>query len=355
MKEIRGYIIVGVITAIIIYMLNPYIFANRVEIIESSNHSMQNKTDGYAKVFQKVNKSVVSIYTRKSTDGNNVYFIDPRKKALIKKEYSPPGQGSGVIVSSQGHIITNFHVIAGSNEILIRDYNGNEYGTAVIGVDPLTDIAILKINAKTTPITLGKIKNISIGDIALAIGNPLGVGQTITLGIISATDKEVAPNAYSYQRYVQTDAAINPGNSGGALVNSNGELIGINTAIISISGGADGIGFAIPIDIAKYVLKEIIENGEVIRGYVGISAEINYKGIGVLVKGVQRNSPAYQGGVKEYDIIKKINGKIITEIKEVQKIIGMLKPGQKLSMEVKRNRSIVKINILVSKMDYKKR
>ena len=353
MKEIRGYVIVGVITAVIIYMISPYIFGNHIQIIESNNKPLQGKPNSYAEVFQKVNKSVVSIYTRKSADRNNVYFIDPRKKALIKKEHSPSGQGSGVIVSNQGHVVTNFHVIAGSNEILIRDHKGNEFATAIIGIDPLTDLAILKINKDTTPITLGKIENISIGDIALAIGNPLGVGQTITLGIISATDKEVSPNAYSYQRYVQTDAAINPGNSGGALVNSSGELIGINTAIISISGGADGIGFAIPIDIVKYVLKEIIENGEVIRGYVGISAEINYKGIGVLVKGVQRNSPAYQGGVKEYDIIKKINGKIITEIKEVQKIIGMLKPGQNLSMEVKRNKSIVKINILVSKMNYK--
>ena len=163
MKEIRGYIIVGVITAVIIYMLSPYLFGNHIEIIESNNYPIQNKTDGYAEVFQSVNQSVVSIYTRKSTVRNNIYFIDPREKALIKKEYSPSGQGSGVIVSNQGHIITNFHVIAGSNEILIRDYKGNEYGAAVIGADPLTDLAILKIYEKTTPITLGKLKTLAPG------------------------------------------------------------------------------------------------------------------------------------------------------------------------------------------------
>ena len=355
MKEIRGYIIVGIITAVIVYMISPYMFGNRVQIIESSTKPMQSETHSYANVFKKVNKSVVSIYTRKSTTSNNIYFIDPRKKALIKKDYSPSGQGSGVIVSNQGHIITNFHVIAGSDEILIRDYNGNEYSTAVIGIDPLTDLAILKINKDTIPIRLGKIENINIGDIALAIGNPLGVGQTITLGIISATDKEVTPNAYAYQRYVQTDAAINPGNSGGALVNSNGELIGINTAIISISGGADGIGFAIPIDIAKNVIKEIIENGEVIRGYVGISAEPNYRGIGILVNGVVSNSPADEAGIRTNDIIKKVNSTSVTEIKEIQKIIGMVRPGQELSMDIQRNKSMVKVNVLVSKMDYKSR
>ncbi|MBT6734525.1 MAG: trypsin-like serine protease [Gammaproteobacteria bacterium] len=355
MREIRGYIIVGIITAVIIYMISPYMFGNRVQIKESSTKPLQNKAHSYADVFKKVNKSVVSIYTRKSTTSNNVYFIDPRKKALIKKDYSPSGQGSGVIVSNQGHVITNFHVIAGSDEILIRDYNGNEYGTAIIGIDPLTDLAILKINKSTIPITLGKIENINIGDIALAIGNPLGVGQTITLGIISATDKEVTPNAYAYQRYVQTDAAINPGNSGGALVNSNGELIGINTAIISISGGADGIGFAIPIDIAKNVISEIIENGEVIRGYVGISAEPNYRGIGILVNGVVSNSPADKAGIRANDIIKKVNNISVTEIKEIQKIIGMVRPGQNLSMYIQRNKNIMKVNVLVSKMDYKSR
>ena len=172
------------------------------------------------------------------------------------------------------------------------------------------------------------------------------------MGIISATDKEISPNAYSYQRYVQTDAAINPGNSGGALVNSNGELIGINTSIISVSGGADGIGFAIPVDIVKYVFREIIQNGEVIRGYVGISAEINYRGLGVLVNGVIPNSPADISGIRTNDIIKKINGDKVTEIKNVQKIIGNLKPGQIIDMEIQRGSELVNINILVSKMEY---
>ena len=353
MKEIKGYAIVGAITAIIIYFLAPNIVGNRIEVVESIHHPKNyDNSNSYSDVFKKVNKSVVSIYTRKSTARKNIYFIDPRERALVKKKYSPTGQGSGVIISSQGHIITNFHVIAGSEEILVKDYDGKEYGTVIVGIDPLTDLAVLKIDKNSSGITLGNIKNINIGDIALAIGNPLGVGQTITLGIISATDKEISPNAYSYQRYVQTDAAINPGNSGGALVNYNGELIGINTSIISGSGGADGIGFAIPIDIVKYVFREIIQNGEVIRGYVGISAEINYRGLGVLVNGVIPGSPADISGIKTNDIIKKIDGKSVTEIKNIQKIIGNSKPGQVIEMQIQRDSRLTNVNILVSKMDY---
>ena len=353
MKDIKGYALVGIIVAIVIYMIAPQILGNKIQIIESSQQNKNSSNaNSYSQVFERVNESVVSIYTRKSAARKNIYFIDPREKALKKKRYSPTGQGSGVIISSQGHIITNFHVIAESDDILVKDHEGNEYGTAIIGIDPLTDLAVLKINKESSGITLGNINHINIGDIALAIGNPLGVGQTITLGIISATDKEISPNAYSYQRYVQTDAAINPGNSGGALVNSNGELIGINTSIISVSGGADGIGFAIPIDIVKYVFEEIINNGEVIRGYVGISAEFNYKGLGVLVKGVIPESPADISGVRSFDIIKKIDGNDVTEIKSVQKIIGSVKPGQIIDMQIQREGKLININILVSKMFY---
>ena len=353
MKDLRNYILVGIITAIIIYLVSPYMFGNRVVILETSNQQLSSEKNlSYSNIFQKVNKSVVSIYTRKSATRNNIFFIDPRERALKKKEYNRIGQGSGVIVSRQGHIITNFHVIAGSEEILIQDYKGNEYGTSVIGIDPLTDLAVLKIDETTKPIQFGKINLVDVGDIALAIGNPKGIGQTLTLGIISATDKEVMPDSYSYQRYIQTDAAINPGNSGGALVNMNGDLIGINTMIITSSGGSDGIGFAIPIDIVKYVFTEIIEHSEVIRGFVGISAEKNYKGLGVLIKAVLPNGPGDLGGVKPYDIIKKINGVSVQEIKDVQKIIGMLKPGQVISMDIQRENKSLSVNISVTKMDY---
>ena len=354
MKDFKNYILVGIITAIIIYGISPYLFGNRVEIVQAPVSPIKNNQVqiSYADTFEKVKDSVVSIYTRKSTPGTAIYYKDSRQGLVKKKQLMPNGQGSGVIVSNQGHIVTNFHVISGSDEILVMSSEGKEFSTAVIGIDPLTDLAILKINNKSKPISLGNIEEIKVGDIALAIGNPFGVGQTITLGIISATDKEISPNAYSYQRYVQTDAAINPGNSGGALVNINGELIGINVSISTKGGGSDGIGFAIPVDIAKLVIKEIIETGEVERGFIGISAEKNYRGIGVLVNAVLKDGPGDSAGVKHNDIIRKIDDTQVNEIKDVQKIIGKLKPGQIIMLDILRQSKIIKLEILVSKMSF---
>ena len=240
MSDLKNYIIVGVITGIILYYAGLDMFSNKIQIIEANDIQKTSASSSYNSTVEKVNQSVVSIYTKKTYE-NNIFFIDPRERRLKRRETVPSGQGSGVVVSSNGYIITNFHVIQGSNEILVRDSNGNDHQTSVIGYDFLTDLAVIKINDNLKPITFGKIENVRVGDISLAIGNPLGVGQTITLGIVSATDKEISPEAYSYQRYVQTDAAINPGNSGGALVNSNGELIGINTMISTLGGGSDGI------------------------------------------------------------------------------------------------------------------
>ena len=353
MKELKNYILVGVFTGLAIYFLSPNMFGNRIEIIESTSKKLDTaeKYISYHDTVDKVNKSVVSIYTKKSIQ-KNTFYVDPKDKILRRKAIIPTGQGSGVVVSSQGHIITNFHVIAGSDEILIRDYLGKDYGTAIIGVDPLTDLAILKIDHNTVPITFGKIEQIKIGDVALAIGNPLGIGQTITLGIVSATDKEIGPGTYSYQRYVQTDAAINPGNSGGALVNTNGELIGINTSIITQGGGSDGIGFAIPVDTAKHIFTEIIKHGEVIRGFVGIAADPYYRGNGILVKGVYKNGPGDNAGIKPNDIIKKIDNFKVQEVKDIQNIIGKSKPGNIVSVELQRGSDILTANIIIEKMNY---
>ena len=374
MKEIKGYAIVGAITAIIIYFLAPNIVGNRIEVVESIHHpNNYNNSNSYSDVFKKVNKSVVSIYTRKSTARKNIYFIDPRERALVKKKYSPTGQGSGVIFSSQGHIITNFHVIAGSEEILVKDYDGKEYGTVIVGIDPLTDLAVLKIDKNSSGITLGNIKNINIGDIALAIGNPLGVGQTITLGIISATDKEISPNAYSYQRYVQTDAAINPGNSGGPLFNMNGEVVGINTAIQSATGEFSGIGFAVPSNTVKKVVPVLIENGEFKHPWMGISgtdvdpelAEVRElkSSKGFLVVSVIEGSPAETAGLlgvteteerdgREFaldgDIILSIDGETVRKISDILVHLQREKSvGDEMVLSVNRNGEMLELTMIL--------
>ena len=349
MKDLKNYIIVGVITGIVLYFTGSNIFSSKVEIIEANNNNKTTASISYSNTVEKVNQSVVSIYTKKAYE-KNIFFIDPRERRLKRRQTIPSGQGSGVVLSSDGYIVTNFHVIQDSDEILVRDSNGNDHQTSVIGYDFLTDLAVIKIDYDTKPITLGKIDNVRVGDISLAIGNPLGVGQTITLGIVSATDKEISPEAYSYQRYVQTDAAINPGNSGGALVNSNGELIGINTMISTLGGGSDGIGFAIPVDIVKYVFTQIVENGEVIRGFVGIISNPDFRGDGVMINGVYEGGPGQNAGIRSGDIIKKVNGMKVNKIKDMQDIIGKSKPGDLVSFQIQRMNDILNTNLKVEKM-----
>ena len=350
MKELRNYVVTGILIGGFLYLFGPKMFSNSILINEvNTESSSYSKNISYHNTVKKVNKSVVSIYTKKTLN-KNIFFIDPNERRLKRRDLIPTGQGSGIVVSSQGHILTNFHVIAGSNEILVRDHAGNDHSTVVIGIDPFTDLAVLKIEKDLNPIIFGDINNVRVGDVSLAIGNPLGVGQTITLGIVSATDKELSPEGYSYQRYVQTDAAINPGNSGGALVNTNGELIGINTSIVSKGGGSDGIGFAIPVDIAKYVLTQILEFGEVIRGFVGIVADPNFRGNGIMISALYENGPAQSSGIKPRDIIKKVNGIKVDKIKEMQNIIGKSQPGDLVEFEVQRNSDRYTVNVEVHKM-----
>jgi serine protease DegS len=244
--------------------------------------------------------------------------------------------GSGVIISSQGYILTNNHVISGADEIQVLLGDGRSVRATVVGVDAETDLAILRITLDKLPtIVIGDSKTLRVGDIAMAIGNPYGVGQTVTLGIISATGRDHL-GINTYEDFIQTDAAINPGNSGGALINARGELIGINSAIYSRSGGSQGIGFAIPVNMAKGVMKQIIEHGHVVRGWLGIEAQdltaelaqaLNLDSTrGVLISGVLRGGPADTAGIQPGDVVLAIDDQPVKESQQAMRLISEQSP-----------------------------
>jgi serine protease DegS len=256
--------------------------------------------------------------------------------------------GSGVIFSEQGYILTNHHVISGADAVQVFLRDGRNAPARVIGSDPETDVAVLKIDLPKLPvITLGQSDRIRVGDVVLAIGNPFGVGQTVTMGIVSATGRSQL-GINTFENFIQTDAAINPGNSGGALVDAYGNLIGINTAIFSKSGGSVGIGFAIPVSLAKNIMEEIIRHGRPQRGWLGIeaqqlTAELSGalklpKGTqGVVVTGILRGGPADKGGLQPGDVIVSMNGEKITEGRQALNLIAQHKPGQTISLQIIRD------------------
>ena len=310
-------------------------------------------------------KSVVTITTTKKIklypSNDNFFlnlpfsFFDRRSQ---REDYLQRGLGSGVIVSEDGYILTNNHVIKDVDEIMVELGDGNRIIAELIGKDSETDLAILKIKSEgLTPIKLGDSKNLKVGQIVFAIGSPLNqnLARSISMGIISALERrDLRLNAY--EDYIQTDAAINPGNSGGALVNVEGKLIGINTLIASNTGGYQGIGFAIPIDIARKVMESIIENGRVIRGYVGIfyGGEVNNvvaqatgldKPRGFIVGKVLENGPAGQAGIQEGDIIVQVNNKDIKSWDDFRLMIAANEPGTTLSLVIYRKNKKNKINV----------
>ncbi|MEC9206065.1 MAG: trypsin-like peptidase domain-containing protein [Pseudomonadota bacterium] len=358
MRETLNYIAVGIVTAIIIYLLSPTMFSNKVEIIEASstvNNKSSNFKLSYSDTFNKVKASVVTIYTASNRpQRKNMLFVDPRTGQLKRVPPSPSfGQGSGVVVSKDGHIVTNFHVVRTASSVGVLDHKGNELGAVVIGADPETDLAVLKVNTPMTPITFGKISSINVGDVVLAIGNPLNVGQTLTLGVISATGRHTNLSN-PYENFIQTDAAINKGNSGGALVNIHGELIGINTSISTVGGGSDGIGWAIPIDTTKFVLTQLIEKGEVTRGYLGFQNVPGFSGKGILVNVIFKGGPADKAGLRPGDIIRKIDGVEVNDIRNAGNLIASYSPGQPVILDVLRKEKELKLELVVGKRPTKK-
>ncbi len=287
---------------------------------------------------QKASAAVVSISTSKAPK-NHPNSNDPWFRFFFGDQDNEPqvGLGSGVIVSPGGYILTNNHVIDGADEIEVILNDNRQARAKVIGTDPDSDLAVLKVELDKLPvIVLGNSDTLQVGDQVLAIGNPFGVGQTVTSGIVSALGRNQL-GINTFENFIQTDAAINPGNSGGALVDTSGNLLGINTAIYSRSGGNMGIGFAIPVSTAKQVLESIVKDGQVTRGWIGVepselSAELAETfGIkasrGVIITGVLQNGPAAQAGIRPGDVITSVAGKPVQDVSGLLAQVAALKPG----------------------------
>ncbi|WP_296254081.1 Do family serine endopeptidase AlgW [Pseudomonas sp. UBA4194] len=305
--------------------------------------------------------AVANLYTTKVVNKSAAHplFEDPQFRRffgdnLPKQRRWESSLGSAVIMSPEGYLLTNNHVTSGADQIVVALKDGRETLARVIGSDPETDLAVLKIDLKNIPsITIGRSDGIHIGDVALAIGNPFGVGQTVTMGIISATGRNQL-GLNTYEDFIQTDAAINPGNSGGALVDANGNLTGINTAIFSKSGGSQGIGFAIPTKLALEVMKSIIEHGQVIRGWLGIEVQpmteelaesFNLKDRpGIVVAGIFRDGPAQKAGLQLGDVILSINGEPAGDGRKSMNQVARTRPNDKIAIQVMRKGKEITLN-----------
>lgn len=286
------------------------------------------------------------------------YFFGDRN-ARRQQEEPAANLGSGVIVSSEGYILTNQHVVDGADQIEVALADGRTATAKVTGSDPETDLAVLKINMTNLPtITLGRSDQSRVGDVVLAIGNPFGVGQTVTMGIISALGRNHL-GINTFENFIQTDAPINPGNSGGALVDVNGNLLGINTAIYSRSGGSLGIGFAIPVSTARNVLESIITTGTVTRGWIGVEPQDVTPEIaesfslaqksGAIVAGVLQGGPADKAGIKPGDILMSIDGEDITDTTKLLNVVAQIKPGTPAKVHVVRKGKELDVTVVIGK------
>lgn len=369
------FVTIGLAAAFVILYLYPQFKADvqqehEQRVIEVKEAPLNNgiaslpSTSSYADAVEKAAPAVVNVFTQKLvTERVHPLMEDPLFRHFFGDNQGNSRQrlesslGSGVIISSEGYILTNNHVIEAADEIEVALRDGRTASASVVGTDPDTDLAILKIETpQLQSITLGHSKQLRVGDVVLAIGNPFGVGQTVTSGIVSATGRNML-GINTYENFIQTDAAINPGNSGGALITANGNLIGINTAIFSRSGGSQGIGFAIPIDLARDVMQQIIEHGEVIRGWLGVAIQNITEDLaqsfelesldGVIISNIIRNGPADKAGLTRGDVITRINGDAVNNVRTALTLISQAKPGSTVKISGIRGGKIFEADAVV--------
>lgn len=320
----------------------------------------------YADSIEPVQRAVVSVYSTRTVRQNlRMPPIFPGFGPPQERESLERGLGSGVIVSANGYILTNNHVIDGADELNVALSDGREFTATLIGGDPKTDVAVIKIDVEGLPFaTLADSENIRVGDVVFAMGNPLGIGQTVTMGIVSATGRTNLRilDRGGYENFIQTDAAINRGNSGGALVDAQGRVVGINTAIISPSQGNIGIGFAIPVNLAASILRSLVETGTVQRGFLGVAAEtlspelaeaigLSKDTKGVIITDLTPDSPAERAGLARNDAVVAINGRAITSLEDLRLQVSQLLPGSAAKVRYYRDAKEQTVEVVLGNLE----
>jgi serine protease Do len=346
-----------------------YAYAGEAAISKESVDILTRVGQATAEIVDAVRPAIVNISTTRTVKfqgGGDQFLDDPFFRRFFGDRFKTPkerkslGLGSGVIVDADGYILTANHVIQGADEINVTLSDKREFKGKIVGSDIMTDIGVVKIDAKDLPsVKMGDSAKLRVGETVLAIGSPYGLSQTVTMGIVSAVGRANVGIA-DYEDFIQTDAAINPGNSGGALVNVRGELVGINTAIFSTSGGYQGIGFAVPTSMAKAAMDSLINKGKVVRGWLGVSIQSLTPelasqfgltdGKGVLVGDIVEDSPADKGGLQRGDIIVEVQGKKIDDPNQIRNMVAGIEPGQKIEMKIIRENKPITKNVTVSEL-----
>ncbi len=371
-KFLAWPIVFGLLIALLFLQLQPQLRPHHKDpeqhqpASDTEHHKTGNPWQGpvsYSMAVKRTAPAVVNIYTSKIIKQQpHPFFGDPVFRHFFNRDNAPQQEriqrslGSGVIVSPEGYLLTNHHVIKDADKILIALYDGRETFADIVGSDPDTDLAVLKIdlpNLLTAPINESGV--MEVGDVVLAIGNPFGFEQSVSQGIISATGRH-GLNLNTYENFIQTDAAINPGNSGGALINAHGDLIGINSAVWSKSGGSQGIGLAIPIDTATAVMMEIMQHGRVIRGWLGMEGQqlltkqpssSQASATGIIVTNTHPSGPAAQAGVLPGDLIVELNGEKVDNAYRIMQRVAQIRPGKKVHAIIIRDGKRLAVDIAV--------